>query len=337
MKQFVSHIDFLIQKHDCVIIPDFGGFVLSHEFASVATNGVIYPPRVEVGFNPDLRYNDGLLAESYMNAYSISYDVACKKITDIVGRINTILSLRQSIQMGSLGCLCLDVEGKLCFTPNPDLNLSYAANYGLSILNISRLVDIVENPLTVKGKPNKRIVPFQRIFTGIGAAAAAILIFFVTSTPVLDDSNLNAQKAGFFTDLLNVSSTNISPNVESLISNQKNQEIETEEVVEKSSPVKIEIVVEDTKSVPKIIEAKKNTYPMYYVVVSSIVGKTDAQVMLEKVKNQGYKNADMIVAPERTRIYVGAFENKSQAEKYLSEVKSSNPKFNDAWVYTKRR
>ena len=352
MKQFVSHIDFLIQKHDCVIIPYFGGFVISHEFASIANDGTIMPPRMVVGFNPDLRYNDGLLAESYMNAYSISFDAACKKITDIVSRLNTILSLRQPIQIGNLGKLNLDAEGHLCFTPNTNFTFSYAHNYGLSTLNINRLVDIVEIK-EVARVVNKKRLSISRVFTGIGAVAAAVLVFFVTSTPVLDNDIAIDHKAGFFTDILAPSSAKHEINdidkIESLttvaeaisseinVANENSKAAVIDKVEADKDLATVTPKIEEPISRVETTEIKKITYPMYYIIVGSSTSITDAQNILRKTKNQGFKDADIVETSDRSRIYTASFENKSLAEKYLTNLKKDNPQFNDAWLYTKRR
>lgn len=348
MKQFTSHIDYLIQKHDCVIIPDFGGFVLSRQAASITSDGAIAPPKVVVGFNPDLKYNDGLLAESYMNVYSISYDVACKRIKDAVNRLDTILALRQPVQIGNLGKLSLDGDNHLCFTPNVNVSLHYPDTFGLSQIEIKRLADIqeVQNVAIVV---NRKKTTYQRIFTGIGAAAAAVLVFFVTSTPVFDNADSTIQKSGFFTDVLaassqpSVSKPVVNVEVSETIDGRANEiDTKTEAVVEEATvvaipekePIKQLPVSEPVKNIVK--ETKKTPTAKYYVIIGSAGNKSEAQTVLKKFKAQGFQNANIVNSAERSRIYIASFEDKGQAEKYLSKFKNSNPKLSDAWVYTKR-
>ena len=364
MKEFTSHIDYLIQKHDCVIIPDFGGFVLNREVAKMASDGSIIAPRVSVGFNPELKYNDGLLAESYMNAYSISYDVACKRLTDVVKRLNTILSLRQPVQIGQLGKLSLDAENRLHFESNSNLSAFHPETFGLSALDIKRLVDIQEIQ-KISVITTKRSL-YRRAFAGVGAAAAAILVFFVTSTPISENENTNIQKSGFFTDLISTSATLSSKPeteatpVENLLAiSSEEPTLITETKVEAEKPMaEVEVKKEEPKIEKKVTPAvtqkvettkttkvtpvaetsksKKAVEPKFFVIIGSAGSKSEAEKALGRFKSQGYKDANIVNAGDRNRIYIASFEDKTQAEKYLASFRKSNPKLDDAWVFTKR-
>ncbi len=356
MKEFTSHINYLIQKHDCVIIPDFGGFVLNREVAKIAADGSIIPPRVTVGFNPDLKYNDGLLAESYMNAYSISYDIACKRIGDVVKRLNTILSLRQPVQIGLLGKLSQETEGRLNFEPNNNISASHSETFGLSVLDIKRLVDIHEIQ-KVSIIATKRSV-YKRVFAGVAAAAAAILVFFVTSTPISEIENNNVQRSGFFTDLISASA-NHSNMIEAIPvdSSLEISSVEDKESIEiKSSVVEVEVKKEEPKIekiapvvtqkaesakgmkavVAEAPKTKKAVEPRFFVIIGSAGSKSEAEKALKTFKNKGYKDVDIVNSGDRNRIYIASFDNKSEAEKYLATFRKNNPKLDDAWVFTKR-
>ncbi len=337
MKEFTSHIDYLIQKHDCVIIPDFGGFVLNREVAKIATDGSIAPPRVTVGFNPDLKYNDGLLAESYMNAYSISYDTACKRIDEVTKRLNTILALKQPVQIGLLGKLSPDEDGRLIFEPNNNISASHSETFGLSVLDIRKLVDIheVQKVLVIN---NKRSV-YKKVFAGVGAAVAAILVFFVASTPILEDKGTSVQKSGFFTDLIILSSANRPGTVPAVSSLTIASSVEVE--AKKEEP-KIDITpvvaqkAESAKADKTAPVTVKQADPKYFVIIGSATSKSEAEKALKKFKMQGYQNANVINSGDRSRIYIASFEDRVQAEKYLASFVKNNPKLDDAWVFAKR-
>ncbi|MDL2214577.1 SPOR domain-containing protein [Dysgonomonas sp. OttesenSCG-928-M03] len=344
MKEFVSHINYLIQKHDCVIIPDFGGFVLNHVGASFATDGSVLPPKVTAGFNPELRYNDGLLAESYMNVYSITYDEAVKRIDESVKRLNTILGMKHPIQIGQLGKLSLNKDNKLLFTPNANLSIFHPETFGLSTLNIRRLADI-EKDKTVA----KRRSLLKRTFAGIGTAAAAMLVFFFASTPVSE--NTQTQKSSFFTDWIasatsmpdpttdqqgaTISPTEVSVQQENKIDKAETNEINsiTPSIIESST---VEIPTTDDVKPSNIDEvvAPKATGD-YFVIVGGATTDSEARNLLKKFKAQGFNDADMVSSSSRIRIYVESFASRSEAEKYLVSFKEKHPQFSDAWVYFK--
>ena len=59
---------------DCVIVPDFGGFVLRRRPALfTAEKNAFSPAHNEIVFNPALNHDDGLLTESYMQMYGMNF------------------------------------------------------------------------------------------------------------------------------------------------------------------------------------------------------------------------------------------------------------------------
>jgi len=366
MKEFVSHIDYLIQKHDCVIIPDFGGFVLSHEGAHFLPDGSILPPKVTIGFNPELKYNDGLLAESYMNMYSISYDAACNKVKDAVKRLNTLIGMKHPVQVGNLGKVMLDDNNRLFFTPNANLSIFHPETFGLSRVNIKKLCDLEKEV-----EKTKKISLFQKIFAGAGAAAAAILLFFIASTPVSED--VSTQKSSFFTDLVsantkadlnlvkdeagNVTDQQIKPVSKKPIEagttipaenkEQNTPQPQTRPVTleaaapEKTDKATVKPEPEKSASITPVIKSTpvKTTEQVggnYYVIIGSAGNNGEAQSLISKFKARGLSDLNILEADSRFRIYVASFANKGDATQYLQSFKRDNPQMHDAWVYTKR-
>ena len=73
MIELARHIEILLLENDCVIIPDFGGFIAHYQPARYIKEENLYlPPVRTIGFNPQLTINDGLLVNRI-----------CKPITPI--------------------------------------------------------------------------------------------------------------------------------------------------------------------------------------------------------------------------------------------------------------
>lgn len=327
MKEITSHIDFLMQKHDCVIIPDFGGFVLHREVASVAGDGTINPPRVSVGFNPDLKYNDALLAESYMNVYSVSYDAAYCRIEDAVKKLNVVLGLHQPVQIGRLGTLQLGDDNHYNFTPNLQFSSYHPETFGLSSLQLKRLVDIHELQ-TISVATNKRTL-YKQLFTGMSAAAAAVLVFFLASTPISENSNVGLQKSGFFFEMAIPSQAKATEPKFTVKAESESRE----EAIAEVEPIDL---VKQIKTSAVQASETKSVAAKYYVVIASAGSKQQGLKALSKLKDQGFKNAESVSAGNRMRIYVAAFEDKQQAEIYRANFVKNNPSLRDAWVHTQK-
>lgn len=344
MKEFISHIDYLIQKYDCVIIPEFGGFVLNHEEASIIPNGSIAPPRVTIGFNPDLKYNDGLLAESYMNVRSLSYEEACKEIKENVKQLETVLKMKHPVQIGNLGKLTLGNDEHVAFIPNNNLSITYPDTFGLSHLNIKRL-----SQLDKEAKRNKTKHIIQRLLVGAGATAAAVLVFFIASTPVKEEANI--QKSSFFTDIVSSFAASTDASVVGDSNSDEQVTIESEiinPVKTNSAPTKTadvsktekvkevqkpEIANNDSK--PEIADSNEKSNGNYFVIVGGAKSDSEANNLLKQIKEQGLNTAQIIKSENRKRVYVASFATKKAAEDYLVSFKNQHPKFHDAWVYYK--
>ena len=72
MNELERHIEILLLSNDCVIVPDLGGFMTHHVDARYDEEEQIFlPPLRTLGFNPQLKINDSMLAQSYVEAYEI--------------------------------------------------------------------------------------------------------------------------------------------------------------------------------------------------------------------------------------------------------------------------
>ena len=58
-----NYIKDLLYRYDCVIIPNFGGFITNKISAKFnVDSSCFYPPSKQIAFNSHLKGNDGLLA-----------------------------------------------------------------------------------------------------------------------------------------------------------------------------------------------------------------------------------------------------------------------------------
>src|SRR5271169_882564 len=79
------HIRDLLYDHDCVIVPEMGGFIASYAHARVNTaQQTIEPPSKKIAFNIFLTHNDGLLAEHIARYEHLNFNEALKEIRGYV-------------------------------------------------------------------------------------------------------------------------------------------------------------------------------------------------------------------------------------------------------------
>ncbi|MGN6647383.1 MAG: hypothetical protein ACTHJT_12735 [Cytophaga sp.] len=94
MKNIESYISELVGNHDCVIVPGFGAFIAQPTSADIhpITHKFTAPGRT-LGFNAQIKVNDGLLASEISVNEKISFNDANALIDEFVKKISSSLSL----------------------------------------------------------------------------------------------------------------------------------------------------------------------------------------------------------------------------------------------------
>ena len=173
--KLATYINDLLYRYDCVIVPDFGGFV-TNKIGAKANNftHTFTPPTKQVTFNSLLKHNDGLLANYIASAENISFTKASTAISlSVIKWQNELQS--KAVQIDSLGILSLNEEKQIIFEPNAAVNY-LTESFGLDTVTssaISRFKEQVKplNPLPVKEERKRGIPAFIKY-----AATAAILL-----------------------------------------------------------------------------------------------------------------------------------------------------------------
>ena len=167
MIELERHIEVLLLNNDCVIIPNFGGFMVHHVEARYDEKDHIFlPPYRTLGFNPQLKMNDSLLAQSYIEAYDISYPEAIKRIESEVDELNQILDNEGEYELNDIGTLHRNEMGSFDFVPC-DAGILTPYLYGLSSFELESLSSI-------KAKRNKEVIEAEKETTNIPTGIQAL-------------------------------------------------------------------------------------------------------------------------------------------------------------------
>lgn len=169
-----NYINDLLYRHDCVIVPNFGGFITNRIGSKVdKTTHTFYPPTKQITFNSHLKHNDGLLVNYIASSENISFEKAATAVSLTVNKWNNELQ-STAIEINNLGSLSLNEEKQLVFEPNAAINY-LTTSFGLSSLessSISRYKQEVKPLIPVAETEGKKGVPAFIKY----AATAAILL-----------------------------------------------------------------------------------------------------------------------------------------------------------------
>ncbi len=169
-----NYINDLLYRYDCVIVPNFGGFVTNKIGAKInASTSTFYPPKKQLTFNAYLQHNDGLLANHIASVEKISFEKATEKISIEVTQWKKLLETT-SIKVDKVGTITLNDDNQLIFEPNKNSNF-LVESFGLSETEskeIKRFNEEVKTLPSLEEDETKKVIP---IFVKRAAVAAAVV------------------------------------------------------------------------------------------------------------------------------------------------------------------
>jgi len=364
MDRLVEHIERLLLLHDCVIIPDFGGFVLQKiPVVYTGDEHSFTPARNEIVFNPTLVHNDGLLVEAYMKSLGVDFDRAGLLVRLDIASMKEQLKNDEEFQLGSLG-LFMKEEDRIIYVPGKDSDATFSASsYGLPIFHFLPLTarKVVTNNAVVTEEPvskppvrNKNVVyniPITRTFLRIAAlAAAAVVLFLLISSPVKDVNNSSYPASFIPSELMPKITTEVSSETPS--DEQATEEAPTKAAVR--TPANVDWPMDTKKAKPETSKTTVKPDPTpstttkpetsatttaatavskpYYVIIGSFANRTQANSYIKRLKGNEASTAKLLIKDGRVRVYTQQFPSEEAAQTYVTQLRK-NPKHAQAWIY----
>ncbi len=158
--QLENYIQDLLYAHNCVVIPDFGGFIT--EVKSVEVHPITHrftPPSKRIAFNEQLKVQDGLLATTIAREEGIELSEALEKIKRFVSAIREELRINNNYVFHEIGKLFYNVENKLEFEPDTRVNY-LEESFGLQEL-FFKPIDRKQTDMSTPQRPVRPVVRKQ--------------------------------------------------------------------------------------------------------------------------------------------------------------------------------
>ena len=347
MIELERHIEILLLSNDCVIVPDLGGFMAHHiDACDDESDNLFLPPQRTLGFNPQLKINDSLLAQSYVEAYDISYPEALRRIEDEVSELKMHLKNEGSYELNDIGVLTLNEDGNYVFTPC-EAGILTPSLYGLSsfeLQKVSKSSAIVtphekpkeqENttkllPIDTTGNAEEEEIDDEEDVVKIKlswirntvAIAAVLLAIFLLALPTGK------------TEMMTRTISNIN---NGLLFGMMSKDTNTSKIEIKKSditkiPAKQDTIIEkDTVKV--FIDSKTDsTKRGYCIVLASYVSKQNAVMFIDMLKEKGLDSAEIYMHKDVRRVIYGNYKTQSDAYIALQTI-HKNKGLEEAWVY----
>ena len=310
-----NYISELLFRYDCVIVPDFGGFLTKKISAKINYHTHEFsPPSKELSFNSRLQNNDGLLANHISNHMDISYDKAVEMIKQQVEIWYDHLE-KNKLTLENIGVISLTNEKKLSFQPSNDVNY-LQDSFGMNSITSPAIKRVYQKEIQEEQKPVSTdnevvVIPKQnkKSSTKKYAIAAIFVIGFLgAGSTYYYNQQQNQQQIAFEKEE---------------VATQKKMEQKIQEATFAIEPVleTVEIVKTPIKTLPY----------KYHIIAGAFKNESNAQNKVNELKHKGYKAS--IIGKNKWKLYQVAyvsFHERKDADKSLKQIKENES--SDSWL-----
>ncbi|WP_455585072.1 HU domain-containing protein [Bacteroides sp.] len=371
MIELAQHIEVLLLENDCVIIPGLGGFVAHYIPAMYTEESIFFPPTRTIGFNPQLKLNDGLLVQSYMAVHDTNFPDATKIVEEEVTRLITILHKEGKADLPNVGEIRYTIYDTYDFIPY-DNKITTPYLYGLDSFEMKELSalrqmeDKVLVPVTQEKKKSYEFRINRAVLRNAVAMVAAIALFFFLSTPI---ENTYVEKDNYAqllpVDLFGkieeqsvvMTPVIVKKEVEQAVKTKKQGAASSQSYSEKSTvrpvavrEVKVAKPLTENSNTPVSVDSNalqantiatskatvntKQTDANFHIIVAGGIGLKDAERMAEQLRNKGFSEAKALNSDGKVRVSIMAFDTRKEAMDQLLKLRE-NEAYKMAWMLAK--
>jgi len=310
VEHYISELLFL---HDCVILPNFGGFVGNPQSAKLnKTTGMLSPPSKQILFNANLKTNDGLLITHISHQEGITQEVARNEVENYATKITDKLTKSKVLRIDKIGLFTLGREGNIIFLQDNVNNYSLDS-FGMKATHNKTVVreTIIEEKVAATIQTIRTQSNNPKAF--LRAAAVIIPLIALSYISITQQDKIN----NVYTQM-----ASLNPFENNIIAEPISEVIPELKIEVEATPI-VKIIEEEIA--PVIIPQKT-----YYIIAGAFYEKKNANKMLEKLKKWNY-NTELVPGGSLLRISYNSFKNKADALIALHEIKQEN---SAAWLLT---
>ncbi len=325
-----------------MIVPDFGGFLLTYKSARFNSEGdELLPPARVLSFNRSLINNDGLLASELSAAKQISYSDAMAEIANQVNSWKEALSSQREVRIDNIGVISANSEGKWQFQSASNQNF-LGSSFGLDNI-IIHLNEAPEIKGLLKDKYDgayARKVKLSLKSKSLAIAASVVLMMGISGILFNNYFNPIPGRAGFSAYFEKESlPVSISETPKPMVPNTPAPNIEQAPTETATAPIKENAVNEVPKAVEentndieivntpapvkaKHIVAKHELTSGFYIIGGCFTVPSNATRFLQTLKNKGYQAELLNTKDGLFRVSYQMDSDSLQADAALKAIRS---------------
>jgi len=329
-----NQIKQLLFQHDCIIVPDFGGFVCQNTPATLqAFAHRMEPPKKSISFNKSLVKNDALLVSAVQESEQVNYTEALSLVREAVNQWKSTLNQAKRLQINGVGTIFIDSSEKWRFTQDEGLNFNLSA-FGLgSIKLMPQLIELSTSetsvipiapiaPETVEmdnvipiSKPQKKS---RKVIYALAAACLLPVAFYSYWLP----SNTNALDRGYVkASDFNPFNTSHNLSRETIYVVRNSAQLNTFSTPSPESPLSNtfdfegrSFKISDKKTLKPANTTHKINTGNFHLIGGCFREKSNADKQIEDLKSAGFKSYLLDIKAGLHRVCVGSYATSSEAK-----------------------
>lgn len=342
MKELVLHIEYLLTQHDCIVVPEWGAFVVQYNKATISENKSFIPPTRWISFNSELTHNDGILAHSIMRVENCSYEEALAHITQEVTAWKEQLARQSRFTLGKIGTFEMQDAASLFFIESQDSVVNTTLSM-YPIVKLPLISDILseEEDETVELHINEQSW-YHRVWGSVASIAAVIIFMLFVSKPIDNYEATNDYASIVATELLGITEED-----HYLCEEDSKSSIE-EQPAEESTTKTLEIISAETNeyvevNVDEYAESKDTykeeyTHPRYIIVIGSLPTQDLAEQQIKHFETIGITDTIHIFCKDgKYRLYIDGYDTLAEAQQQVNSITSDKENIiQGAWICSTR-
>lgn len=296
------YIKEMLLLNDCVIIPEFGGFVANYKPAKV-DNNQFCPPSKEVAFNNKLTSNDGLLVNYIVEVEGVNYFEAKQKLESFVEELLLNLERNRNVYFEGVGYLHYDSKENLQFEPQLKENL-LVDSYGMQNFTYEKVYQ------RQMPKPAARIEyhePVPVIFQQRKARKLVIAIPLLVALALIPMKHNNE----YFS---------------------KSDMGLWETLTQTTQAVAVQPQEQAIEEAPAQAVFAEPQQLKYFIIGGSFKSEENANKYIGQLKAQGYTGKNLGVFKGLNRVAMIGFATMEEAQKELNSMLTQNPA-SGVWIH----
>ncbi len=323
----------LLRLHDCVIVPDLGGFVTNYRPAEMdlSTNS-FSPPKKEIIFSSKLDKNDGLLVNHISESEGVGYVEARLMVSEIVDEMKSRLENGEKIKLPMIGSLKYDPNERLVFEPEIQENLLLDA-YGLEKFQFPQMK---QSDVFNTRSPYINREAVRPLFSKRGVKSLVIGIPIILALLIIPATRSSWKNYSFRNNQTsNTAAIEINQPSPTIISKtEQTNEITNGVASNSDSKMDEGASVREKEDNTSIVGESAPSEGKYHVIGGCFGLKKNADKLFNEMKDKGY-NSELYQYPNGNYLVtIQSYKTWHEAKNTLNALREQNPQAG-YWIQVK--